>query len=129
MNTEHFYQWYKSLDEDPEYLAEDFKIEFAICVEKLMDKRGMNKSDLARLIESSPAYITKVLSGNTNLTIESMTKLSFAVGGKLHINVADRLDNFAWVNLPEKDDSSFRKNFFENESSLTWAKQNLESVA
>ena len=35
----------------------------------LMELRGVNKSELERRIDTSPAYVTKVLRGDTNFTI------------------------------------------------------------
>ena len=50
----------------------------------------MSKADLAKKISSSPAYITKVLRGDSNLTIESLVKLSDAIDADLEINICPR---------------------------------------
>lgn len=54
---------------------------------KLMESRNISKTELARRIGSSPAYVTKVLRGNTNFTVESMVRLVRALDGQLCIRV------------------------------------------
>jgi hypothetical protein len=44
---------------------------------------------LAEAAGVSPAYITKVLRGDENLTVATMAKLALAVGGKVRIHIAD----------------------------------------
>ena len=62
------------------YWIEDAKIEFALSFEHFLDKSGMNKAELAKRLDVSPAYISKVLRGDANVTIETMVKLIRAVG-------------------------------------------------
>ena len=82
--------WYDNLDQDLEYIAEDKKINAAITISRRMDQLNMSKADLAKKISSSPAYITKVLRGDSNLTIESLVKLSDAIDADLEINIRPR---------------------------------------
>lgn len=65
-----------------EFWAGVAKLEFVVALNKAMTEKNITKSDLARLIDKSPAYITKIMSGDTNLTIESMVMLARAVGLK-----------------------------------------------
>lgn len=82
--------WYKNLDNDPEYIAEELKYTFAIEVEKIMQSAGITKSQLATQLSTSPAYITKVLRGDANLTIETMVKLAYSIGGQVRIHIVSR---------------------------------------
>ena len=61
--------------------------EFAENLSRLMEQRGVSKAVLARRLDSSPSYVSKVLRGNTNFTIESMIRLTRALDGKLSIHV------------------------------------------
>ena len=88
MSEEAFFEWYNALDTDPEYLAEAAKNFFAVSLERRMQQQGLSKADLARRLETSPAYITKILRGDTNLTIRSMVDLARAVDSALHIHLA-----------------------------------------
>jgi len=57
-----------------------------------MDAEGLKRSELAVKIGSTPAYVTKILRGDANFTLETMTKLAMAVGGRLQIEIVDAGD-------------------------------------
>jgi transcriptional regulator with XRE-family HTH domain len=99
MDTKTFFDWYQELEHDEEYLAENLKVEFAVDIEHMMVRHNITKSALAKQIDTSPAYITKVLRGDANMTIETMTKLSCAVGATLHIHVAPRSSKIRWSEI------------------------------
>jgi antitoxin component HigA of HigAB toxin-antitoxin module len=56
-------------------------LDFTEGLYKMMEANGVSRSDLARRLGVSPAYITKVLRGNVNFTIDSMVRLVRAAGG------------------------------------------------
>ncbi|MFA5107877.1 MAG: helix-turn-helix transcriptional regulator [Patescibacteria group bacterium] len=64
------------------YYEEGLFIDVAARVIDAMEARGVTRSDLARRMEVSPAYITKVLRGHANLSLESLAKLAFALNLK-----------------------------------------------
>ena len=76
-----------------------------------MQAKGTTKSELATIIGSSPAYITKIFKGNANFTIESMVKLTRALNGRInfHITQEDRVVRWFDIidggiaNQPEND--------------------------
>lgn len=92
-----FRKYAKDAQQRDSYWAEKAILEFTCDLEGLMKSNGISKSELARKINSSPAYITKVLKGNANFTIDSLVKLSRAVGGKLHLHVAEEEKMPLWV--------------------------------
>jgi antitoxin component HigA of HigAB toxin-antitoxin module len=55
-----------------------------------MDELGMKRADLARKIDASTAYVTKVMRGDANFTLETMTKLAMAVNGKLEVRIVNK---------------------------------------
>lgn len=59
-----------------------------ICL--LMEQQGLNRTHLAERMGVSPAYITKILSGNPNLTIKSLLKLTDAMGKELTLQFSPR---------------------------------------
>lgn len=79
------------------YWVEHAILEFTSELYLLMKSKGITKSELAEIIGTSPAYITKVFSGNANFTIETMVKLTRALEGKLHIHVADKETRVYWM--------------------------------
>ena len=54
-----------------------------------MAEKDMNKAALAQRIGASPAYVSKVMRGDANFTLETMTKLAMAVGGKVQARIVD----------------------------------------
>lgn len=68
----------------------------------LMEARHVNKAELARRIGSSPAYVTKVLRGNSNFTVESMVRLVRALEGQLCIHVGRAEDQVRWFDVVGK---------------------------
>lgn len=99
MPTDNGIAWYKELSDDLEYKTEEAKIAFAVELSKQLDLEGIIRSELADTIGSSPAYITKVLRGESNLTIESMIKLSAAAKGELHIHVTPNNSSMRWFGV------------------------------
>jgi len=71
------------------YWVEHAKLNFSIDLEKRLRAAKMTYAALAKKIGTSAAYITKVFRGDTNMTIETMVKLSRAAGGRLEIRIVD----------------------------------------
>ena len=91
-------------------LAEDFakpasieeEIEFRklIVVEELlqfMKREGINRSELASRMEVPPSRITKMLSGDSNLTIDTLVRAGRAVGADLHQTFAPEGKKVRWT--------------------------------
>ena len=63
-------------------------LDFTEELDKMMKAKGISRSDLARTLGVSPAYITKVLRGNVNFTVDSMVRLARVTGATVHIHLA-----------------------------------------
>lgn len=74
-----------------EYRLEKTLLEVAEEVCQLIESQGLTRSELAQRLAVTPAYITKLLNGNPNLTIESLLKLSDALGQTLDIHFTPKL--------------------------------------
>lgn len=74
-------------------------LQFTSDLYQLMKKRELNKAELARVLGTSPAYITKVFRGDANFTIESMVKLTSALNGQIHLHVAPREHEVRWLDV------------------------------
>jgi transcriptional regulator with XRE-family HTH domain len=71
------------------YWVEKLKFEFALKLNKFKIKTSLTSAELARKLRKSPPYISRVLKGDENLTIESMVKLCRAVGANLKIELVE----------------------------------------
>ena len=69
------------------YWVEAAKLDFAMKLEKQIRLAGLSYATLAKKIGTSAAYISKVFRGDTNMTIETMVKLSRASGARLKIEI------------------------------------------
>lgn len=84
------------------FWAQRAALEFTVDVARLMTQGRVTKADLARRLGTSPAYVTKILRGDANFTIDSMVRLVRAVGGRLHIHVADEEHRVRWLDIIEQ---------------------------
>ncbi len=81
--------------------------EFAIELGRRMKARGVTRADLARRLGTSQAYVTKVLGGTTNFTIETMAKLAMALDGTLHLHISDSHVTTRWADDDQEANSAF----------------------
>ncbi len=61
------------------FLAQKLSIQFARNVEDMMSKKGLKQKDLAEKMGVSAAYVSKVLNGNINMTLSTMSKIAKAL--------------------------------------------------
>lgn len=62
------------------YFEEKLLLDVSDKIISEMDRQKMSRKELADRLDVSPAYITKVLRGHANLTIESLAKIAFSLG-------------------------------------------------
>lgn len=71
-----------------EYKIEEAKLDFILNVNRAMKERNITRSKLAEKLNTSKSYITKILQGdNVNFTIETMVKISTALGGTFETKI------------------------------------------
>jgi transcriptional regulator with XRE-family HTH domain len=81
-------RWNKLTDEinnTIEYKIESASIDIALQVYKQMQYLNINQSQLAYKLNVSKSYISQILKGKNNLTIETLIKLSEALNMKTEI--------------------------------------------
>ncbi len=74
-------------------------LDFTEELNMLMEKNGISRSELARRLGVSPAYVTKALRGDVNFTVETMVRLARAVEGKVHVHVAPEAHEVRWFDV------------------------------
>lgn len=79
------------------YRVEKSKLEFVRGISRVMEHKNINNAELARRMDKSPSYITKVMRGDCNFTMDSMVKIVHALGSSIHIHVADSRADVRWV--------------------------------
>ena len=81
--------WISTMQMDQGEVA---KIDFATTIDKAIRDKNWSRKDFAAAVNASPAWVTKVLRGDVNLTIETMAKLAAAVGWNLQISVTKPIE-------------------------------------
>ncbi len=85
-----FARLFAEAEASPEYWEEFAKLDFTESVLDAMKAQGIQKSDLARSLGVRPSAITKMLSGDNNFEIGTMTKIAFTLGCRLTLNLTPR---------------------------------------
>jgi len=68
-----------------DYWIEAALYDFTETVCQLMEEADMSRSELAQKLDVSPAYITKLLRGDANVTIKTMVRLARVFGREVQI--------------------------------------------
>jgi plasmid maintenance system antidote protein VapI len=88
--AERFQKLLDKYEDDPRYIAEGLLIEINEQVVHLMERKGINRTQLAALLDVSSAYVTKLLNGNENLTIKQLVRLSAALDSSVDVAIVPR---------------------------------------
>lgn len=99
MNYQEFGSFVDELKTGDTYWSESAKLEFAVEINDVMRRNGTTNKRLSEIISKSPAYVSKVLRGDTNFTIETMVKLARAVGCKLSVHIAPCDSKTRWIDV------------------------------
>ena len=71
-NSSFFATMFSEAETRDEFHVAGVKIEIAEQISRMMEKRNITQSDLARKLGKNRAYISKILKGTTNFTIETL---------------------------------------------------------
>jgi transcriptional regulator with XRE-family HTH domain len=106
---ERHHQMVEEARKSPDYWVEASILEFTMDIGRLMQEQGISRAELARRLGTSRAYVTKLLGGNANFTLETMTKVAMALGAAVHVHVAARDARVQWKDDPPADELRRRK--------------------
>ena len=87
---EGFAELFNRLQDSEAYEVDALKVELCEQIYLIMEREGVTKAELARRLETSRAYITKLLQGSANLTLESLVKVARALECKLSVMLRAR---------------------------------------
>jgi len=75
------------LERDPEFVAELLALTVVEQIHELMEKQGVNRSQLAERMGVSRAYVTKLFGSPPNMTLQSIAQLALALGLKPEVKL------------------------------------------
>ena len=76
--------------DDPELIAESLAIDLMEDAIRLLQEKGISRSDLSGLMNVSRGYVTRLLNSPPNLTLMSVARLSVALNAKPYIGLMAR---------------------------------------
>lgn len=94
-----FQTFFEDAEKSPAYWVERAVLEFTEDLVARMESEGISRAELARRIRCSPAYVTKILRGSTNFTLESMVRVAQAVGCNLRTHLQPDGARTHWFDL------------------------------
>lgn len=65
----------------------------------MMKAKGISKAELAKRLGHSRPYVTKVLSGDMNITLKTLAKILYHLDAKGKMKVVDRQAHIQWFGL------------------------------
>jgi transcriptional regulator with XRE-family HTH domain len=80
-------------------------LEITELAERGLEQSRMNRADLARALDRSPAFVSKLLNGSNNFTVATLVDLFAVMNQSLHV-VAGPLGDSAWIS-PSNASASF----------------------
>jgi transcriptional regulator with XRE-family HTH domain len=78
------------MEENDDYHVEGAKIEIAEQIYLLMQKKKVSQADLARKLKMNRAYVSKILKGNTNFTVETLVKIGRRLDATWDFTLAEK---------------------------------------
>jgi len=92
---------------DPEFLAEEAILEFTEKLVAKMQEQKVSRAELAKRLDVSKSFITKLLNGNPNMTIKTMVAIAAMLDCRLNLDIYNK--EYRAINLYAPDDSGFTK--------------------
>lgn len=102
-NLNEYRKLLSQLSNSLEYWAEGAVLDFTEELAQIMEANNVSQAELANRIGSSRAYVSKLLSGEENLTILTMTKVSMALDHCLRLHVAPLGTRTVWNDVGVED--------------------------
>ena len=96
-SMERFRQFAREAESSVDYWASGPITDFIEDVWRLMEEQKVSRAELARRLGTSRAYVTKLLGGNANFTLQTMAKVAMALGSQVHVHVAGRDVLTRWI--------------------------------
>jgi transcriptional regulator with XRE-family HTH domain len=82
-----FKDMWEEVEKHPDYWAELAMLSFSEDVLDAMRAQSVTRAELARRLGTSPGHVTRLLSGSSNLTLATMTKMAFVLGMELRTSL------------------------------------------
>ena len=85
------------------YWVESAILDFTEEIVARMDHLGVNKSELAKRLGKKPSFITKLLRGNNNFTMETMVKLARKLDSEVRVHLQPDGTLSEWIDFLKEE--------------------------
>ena len=89
-SSENFSALLQGLEHSEGYELSALKVELCEQIYLIMEQERITKAELARRLGTSRAYITKLLQGSANFTLDSLVKVAKALESKLSVKLSPK---------------------------------------
>jgi transcriptional regulator with XRE-family HTH domain len=93
----------KSIDND-DWEFHKYAFDIADQIYDLMENANINKTELAEKLDSSKAFVSKVLRGDANMTMKTLIKIVFALGGEVNTKIVSSHQQVQWLGYIKTQD-------------------------
>ena len=104
-------KWWQNLTDEVQettaYKVESISLDIAVQVYQRMKAVGLNQTQLAEKLHVSKSYISQILKGKRNMTLESLVKLAEALEMRVEIalkSIPDNVDDAISPEILENDE-------------------------
>jgi transcriptional regulator with XRE-family HTH domain len=87
MKPQSFAELFKQAEEHEDYWLAGAILEFTEAVVREMERQDISRTELARRLGTTPAYVTKILRGKVNFTLATMMRLARALSSEMHVQL------------------------------------------
>lgn len=88
--AERFEAMLSRMKKDEAYWIEAARDDVSDLINDKMLAQKVSRAELARRLKTSRAYITKMLQGNANFTLESLARIAFVLGYEVRVTFVKR---------------------------------------
>lgn len=78
------------------YQVEGLKVELAEQIYQVMQEQNISNAELARRLNTSRAYITKILQGDVNFTLETLGGIAHALNCEFNVELKPKVVKPKW---------------------------------
>jgi transcriptional regulator with XRE-family HTH domain len=110
-----FKELFASVRDSLPYKVDGAILAFTEQVDERVKALDLSRTDFASKLNTSPAYITKLMSGGTNFTLESMVKIAEALDSELKVELLPKYSQEIWIEVAN------RLNPISNTESQVWS--------
>lgn len=79
--------YFQQYEDDPDFIAEGMAIVIVEDALRLMQSKGLSRSDMANTLGVSRAQVSRLFNAPPNLTLRSIARLAVALGVKAHVGL------------------------------------------